>query len=66
MIDNIPVTLNFDHQRLVGKGRIEDGKLTIEVSVEHLVREIENLAINDDIRSLSLGVEYIPAVPLRS
>lgn len=62
-IHDIPVCLGGDYRKLIGKGSIEDGVLTITVKIESVVQEIEHLARYGDIRMLSLGLEYMASKP---
>lgn len=62
-VHNIPVCLGGDYRKFIGKGSIEDGVLTITVKTEPIVREIAHLARMDDVRMLSLGLEYMATRP---
>lgn len=62
-VHNIPVCLGGDYRKFIGKGSIEDGVLTIVVKTEPIVREIAHLARMNDVRMLSLGLEYMASRP---
>lgn len=63
MIKNIPIVLNFDTQKLIGRARIEGGKIFFEISSDDIVREFERMIEVEQIKAFSLGAVYIAAEP---
>lgn len=66
MIDNIPVVVDGDFKKLIGRATVDEkGDLTIRVSKDQLLRELAYLIEIDQIQCLSIGIGYKVAQPAK-